>query len=346
MEKEVKYCAACQENFARKFSFCPNCGEKLFANEKTQISTASINKPKVTQPEADYRITIVREKNVKQRNLLLLGAIMLMTALFIGGVVYSIFNKTLDVRAVETQDLFAFVAEVNPTMMNPAEELKKDKKDDGGGGGGRNDENPVQKGKEATQVDNSLFSPSKDYVQLTKPEIKIRAATQGTKQTPVTDEPYGLVDGGSIPSDGQGCCGGQGNGRQKGQGNDDGNGLGPGKKGGTGNNGDEPDGGNIDDEKIFPKVKTGATEAVKILSKPRANYTDLARQNMVQGKVVLRVTFLASGGIGAISVVSGLPSGLTEQAIAAARSIKFEPAKSSGAAVSITKTIEYTFAIF
>ncbi|MEP6900204.1 MAG: energy transducer TonB, partial [Actinomycetota bacterium] len=176
--------------------------------------------------------------------------------------------------------------------------------------------------------------------------IKIRAATQGTKQTPVTDELYGLKNGGLIPSDGQGCCGGQGNGRQAGQGNDDGNGLGPGKNGGSGDDGNGPNGGNSKDEKVLPKVKVGVTEALKIISKPRANYTDLARQNVVQGKVVLKVTFLASGGIGAISVVSGLPSGLTEQAIAAARSIKFEPAKAGGVAVAVTKTIEYTFAIF
>ena len=38
----------------------------------------------------------------------------------------------------------------------------------------------------------------------------------------------------------------------------------------------------------------GVTQAVKILAKPRANYTGLARQNAVQGKVVLKVTFLAS----------------------------------------------------
>src|SRR5207253_6045923 len=103
------------------------------------------------------------------------------------------------------------------------------KKKDGGGGGGREDKNPVQKGVEATQVDDPLFSPSKDYVRMTDPEIKIRAATQGTKRTAATNEPYGLKYGGLTPSDGQGCCGGQGDGRGKGQGDDEGNGLGPGK---------------------------------------------------------------------------------------------------------------------
>ena len=53
------------------------------------------------------------------------------------------------------------------------------------------------------------------------------------------------------------------------------------------------------------------TEGVKIISKPRANYTDEARLGQVQGKVVLRVTFSATGQIGVISVISGLTDGLT-----------------------------------
>ena len=339
MENEVMYCSACQESFTQQFSFCPVCGAKLSAKQFAGTINDEIN---------SYQITIVREKNVKQRNLLLLGAVMLMTVLGVGGVIFSIFNKVLEVSAVETDELFAFVAEIDPVTMDPAEELKKDKKKQGGGGGGRKDENQVQKGMEATQVDNPLFSPSKDYVRLTNPEIKIRAATKGTKQLPLTDEPYGLEKGGLIPSDGQGCCGGQGNSiKGRGQGDNPGDGIGPGKNGGYKGGDDGPDGGNVDEERNLPKVKkTGVTQAVKILSKPRANYTDAARINVVQGKVILKVTFLASSGIGPITVVAGLSGGLTEQAVAAARAIKFEPAKVNGVAVSVTKTIEYNFAIF
>ena len=328
MQSKATPCGACWESCVQNSNFCSACGAKLSAN----------------QPR--YEITIVREKNVKQRNLLLFAAVLLMTMLAVTGVIYSIFNKALDAAAVATDDLFAFVADVDPVSMDPAEELQKNKKKQGGGGGSRNDQNPAQKGAEATQVDDPLFSPSKDYSRLTDPELKIRAATKGTKELPVTDEPYGLEKGGSIPSDGEGGCCGQGDGKGRGQGNDIGDGIGPGKNGGYRGGGDNPDGGNVDDEKDIPKVKTGVTQAVKIITKPRANYTDAARLNMVQGKVVLKVTFLASGGIGSISVVSGLSSGLTEQAVAAARAIKFEPAKVNGVAVSVTKTIEYNFAIF
>ena len=89
-----------------------------------------------------------------------------------------------------------------------------------------------------------------------------------------------------------------------------------------------------------------STMPVQILSKPRANYTDAARLNFTQGKVVLRVTFSANGQIGAISVITGLSDGLTEQAIAAARGIKFEPARRDGVPYSVTKPVEYTFTIY
>jgi len=86
--------------------------------------------------------------------------------------------------------------------------------------------------------------------------------------------------------------------------------------------------------------------AVRIAVKPRANYTDGARRSETQGKVLLRVTFLANGGIGAISVISGLADGLTEQAIAAAMRIVFIPAQRNGVRYSVTKPVEYTFNIY
>ncbi len=85
---------------------------------------------------------------------------------------------------------------------------------------------------------------------------------------------------------------------------------------------------------------------MKINSKPRPGYTDAARQNNIQGTVILRVTFLGSGQIGSVSVVKGLPNGLSEQAIAAAKRISFEPAKTNGVGQTVTKQVEYTFSIY
>jgi TonB family protein len=83
-----------------------------------------------------------------------------------------------------------------------------------------------------------------------------------------------------------------------------------------------------------------------ILSKPRPGYTDRARQANVQGTVVLRVTFLKSGGIGDISVEKELKGGLTEQATGAAKRIMFLPARQGGVSITVVKQIEYTFSIY
>jgi TonB family protein len=89
-----------------------------------------------------------------------------------------------------------------------------------------------------------------------------------------------------------------------------------------------------------------ATSPFVITSKPRATYTDLARQNNTEGAVLLKVTLLASGEVGNVSVVRGLPDGLTEQAVEAARQIEFEPKKVNGVPVSVTQTFEYTFEVY
>jgi TonB family protein len=57
--------------------------------------------------------------------------------------------------------------------------------------------------------------------------------------------------------------------------------------------------------------------------------------------VILRVVLAASGEGTDITVVKGLPSGLSEKAIAAARKIKFEPARKDGHQVS--QSVELTF---
>jgi TonB family protein len=84
----------------------------------------------------------------------------------------------------------------------------------------------------------------------------------------------------------------------------------------------------------------------RILSKPSASYTDAARKNGTEGAVRLRVVFLASGEIGKITAVTVLPDGLTEQAIAAARQIKFTPAMRNGAPRTVVKLVEYSFSTY
>jgi hypothetical protein len=61
---------------------------------------------------------------------------------------------------------------------------------------------------------------------------------------------------------------------------------------------------------------------------------------------MLTVTFLSSGSIGGVSAVKGLPNGLTEKAIAAAREIQFKPAMKNGQAYTVVKRIQYNFTIY
>jgi TonB family protein len=455
MGKVVKYCSACEEGFAEKFGFCPNCGSNLQAFEMNPLgnkpaevvntepaatvetaappiaetSAEPINPPVAKNqivaaeaapttpaetkeafefgdevfeepvaetktfeattdnspnenindnlyqatyaktaneappatvphyvPDTGYQPTIVVEKNVKQRNTLLLGAFVLGCTLMIGGYVYSMFNKFLDIAAIDTPDLLAYVGEVDPTQMEFEEPPPKKDDDEGGGGGGggKDEQTPVNKGREAAQMPDPDVPPSAYMDKVTNPELTLRVGTVNKNPRPAenADMPYGLKNGGDTLSDGTGTGGGQGGGRGRGQGdgNGDGYGLGNGSGRGNGNGDGEGNGrgdgrGNPDDIQVVKKP-VGPTEGVKILSKPRANYTDAARQNQVQGKVVLRVTFSANGSIGQISVISGLGNGLTEQAIAAARGIRFEPAKRAGVPYSVQKPVEYTFTIY
>jgi TonB family protein len=88
------------------------------------------------------------------------------------------------------------------------------------------------------------------------------------------------------------------------------------------------------------------TNPLQVLSKPRPNYTDSARENGTQGIVRLRVTFLASGQIGSVLPITELPDGLTEQAIDSAKQLRFLPATENGKSISVTKSVEYNFTIY
>jgi TonB family protein len=73
------------------------------------------------------------------------------------------------------------------------------------------------------------------------------------------------------------------------------------------------------------------TSKARVLSKPEPTYTEAARKNQITGTVVLRAVFSSGGSVTNIHAVSGLPDGLTERAIAAAKSIRFVPRPRTGA---------------
>ena len=85
---------------------------------------------------------------------------------------------------------------------------------------------------------------------------------------------------------------------------------------------------------------------MRVILKPRAGYTDTARQNKIQGKVLLRVTFMANGAVGNVTVIRELSGGLTEQAVNAARKIVFIPPQKDGVRLTVSKPVEYGFSIY
>jgi TonB family protein len=86
-----------------------------------------------------------------------------------------------------------------------------------------------------------------------------------------------------------------------------------------------------------------ASTNLEVLSKPPVQYTSEARQLHVQGDVVLRVTFLASGQVVVESIIHGLGHGLDEEARRVASQIRFRPATRDGRPVDMTTNITITF---
>lgn len=82
---------------------------------------------------------------------------------------------------------------------------------------------------------------------------------------------------------------------------------------------------------------------LEVISKPAVQYTAEARQLRVQGDVILRVTFTASGQVIVKGLVHGLGHGLDEEARRVAEQIRFRPATRNGQAVDLTTNITITF---
>lgn len=84
----------------------------------------------------------------------------------------------------------------------------------------------------------------------------------------------------------------------------------------------------------------------KIISKPKAQYTNEARAVSQRGTIKLHALLGASGNVEHVLLVKRLGYGLDEQAVRAARQIKFEPKRINGKPVSTVVTIEYGFDVF
>ena len=104
------------------------------------------------------------------------------------------------------------------------------------------------------------------------------------------------------------------------------------------------DGPGLNGEKIYERKEVD--QKVRITKFFPPEYTEEARRNKVTGTVILKVVLSSNGQITNISVVSGLPFGLTERAIAAARKMQFVPAVKDGKNVSMWTQLEYNFDLY
>ena len=83
--------------------------------------------------------------------------------------------------------------------------------------------------------------------------------------------------------------------------------------------------------------------APEVISEPRPQYTEEARQLKIQGEVTLQVKFGADGRVEVLRVVSPLGHGLDQQAERVAQQIRFKPAARNGQPVDLVTYIHILF---
>jgi TonB family protein len=83
--------------------------------------------------------------------------------------------------------------------------------------------------------------------------------------------------------------------------------------------------------------------AAEIIFKPRPAYTDEARRLQIEGEVLLEMLFGASGEARVLRTIRPLGHGLDENAVAAAREIRFRPARRAGVAVDSSALVHIVF---
>jgi TonB family protein len=250
--------------------------------------------------------------------------------------------------------------EKGPAGMNKGKgggSKPKQEKPSGGGGGGQEQPKPVSFGKppQASLVVPPIVRPNVTPPAIKNPSLPTPATLDLDPKLARNDlppMPYGdLKSKSTDPSAGTGTGGGLGNGKGLGAGSGEGGGLGPGRGGNTGG-GDRGLGGGgaggggegVDYNRIFKPNEV--TQKYQILSKPEAQFTEEARKNQTTGTIRLRAVLSASGQVTGITPVNRLPYGLTENAIAAARQIRFVPAKKDGHPVSVYVTLEYNMNMY
>jgi TonB family protein len=287
-----------------------------------------------------------------------------------GSVLYNFWQKRIEEKQLAQNQLvveqFIDIPNEQPTPDEGTAGLNKGKgggskpkqeKPGGGGGGGREEQKPASFGKtpQASLTIPQVVAPDPHPPTVKNPVLPV-AATVVADPMLVPPDARNLAYGdpkskSTETSSGTGTGNGIGSGTGGGIGSGEGSGIGPGRGGNIGGGdyhegggGPGGGGGGFDPNRIFSGKEV--TSKARVLSKPEPQYTEEARKNQVTGTVVLRAVFTSGGQVTNIRAVSGLPYGLTERAIAAARQIKFSPATKDGHAVSMYIQLEYNFNLY
>jgi TonB family protein len=299
----------------------------------------------------------------------MMAAFAVFTVLIGGGVLYNLWQKRAEeIQQAAQQDVveqFIDIPNEQPTPDPGTAGLNKGKgggskpkqeKPGGGGGGGREEQKPASFGKtpQASLTVPQVVAPDPHPPTIKNPVLPMAATVVADPMLVPPDArvlAYGDPKSKSTEtSSGPGTGGGIGTGKGGGIGPGEGGGIGPGRGGNIGGGdyhegGGGPGGGGGGD---YNRIFSGkdVTSKARILSKPEPQYTEEARKNQVTGTVVLKAVFSSSGQVTQIRTVAGLPYGLTEKAIAAARNIKFVPANKDGHPVSMWFQLEYNFNLY
>ncbi len=375
----MKVCPKCVRSFAEGFQFCPQDAAELVKYDlRAQLKQ---NEFQFLLEEESFLQRLAREfadavddfkhnpksflaglmrgetSSRRRKQLLQAGmasAVIAYAAVMMAGVLIGLFTSPAQLIEAKEPELiknpgpfFEIVPILKPKLDEVGQSLKAsagklggsfNRQQDSGGGGGANDQSPARAGV-PTQASLLQLRPP----DLDPPRIN---PTLVTPMTVVADPNAFLKLRGPIGDwrsrDNDDSLG---NGGRNGIGNGGGDGYSDGNKFGVGGNdprftGDKPSG-------TGSEIYT-ATRSLRptITYKERAKYTEDARQNRIQGTVILSLILGADGRVFDIRVVRPLSHGLTEEAVQAAQKIRFIPAANKGRAVSVRMQIEYNFTLY
>jgi TonB family protein len=144
-----------------------------------------------------------------------------------------------------------------------------------------------------------------------------RTRVGALEQTTAQNDSHGIGEGGGV-----------GKGAGTGLGEGSGPGVGPGSGGGTGGG---------------PYRPGSGIEAPRLLHEVKADYTEDARRQNVEGDVLLEIVVRSDGAVGDVKILNGLGAGLDQRAVQAVRQWRFAPARRFGSPVDVIVQVSVEF---